>query len=615
MKLIIRFITVSQTARRDVYMSYLCGFRVKTLRHGKKVLNKVFEKISFGVCRKLYRKMKYRVKDPRKIGNHSLEYKLERTVQIQFVLIGVLGLLLLAFAVYTSVLFITDYYRPKICLSEECVGSASRILQSMNRDADPCQDFYEFACGGWIKQNPVPEWSVSWYQLDKARAQLAKVLRELLEEENDDGLPEAVLKAKTFYRTCVDTNKLEEVGIKPLQEVLQKLGLSPSPPVTANANFTWEVTAGRGRRMLGLNVLLNVKVEEGVRNNSRYRILIDQVSPGFNKAFLLKPTWFARELALYHKHVKAMIALIDQKIDAHNFADDVLEFSKKLASIMTSERQRRSGDHLTYDMTIEELQGSRNRPAQWKEHDWEQYLNLVFANTSVTLDPQHDRVIVKDMPYLKRLSVLLNETKPIRIERFLWWNMFSAIAPLTLDAFRQLNFELSKAMYETPQRTPRWKICTTETNYNLGDALSYLYVKRYFDDNSRLKALEMIGDVREAFAETIQKVDWMDASTKFQTLKKLKEIRNLVGFPKWLLTDEQLNKHYQDIEVVEGNLFETYMNLMWITVKKSLELLGEIPDRNAWVSSATTVNAYYWNTRNSICKCDFKSNLFQGLLS
>lgn len=480
-------------------------------------------------------------------------------------------------------------------------ATASRILQALNKDVEPCNDFYEFACGGWIKRNPVPDWATSWDQLAKLREQLVNDLRELLEAKDEEGLPESVIKAKSLYRTCVNTDKLEADGIKPIQKILVKLGLPPRPPTEVSANFTWEDVAGRGRRNLGLNVLLSVQVAEDVRNTSRNRVVIEQVSPGFSDRYLLQPEQFSHELAQYHKYIKSMISIADNETDAEQFADDIVEFSKKLAKIMTPVEVRRSGTHLFHEVSVQQLiQGSSAGPPQWKLHDWERYLKLVFSNTSVVLHPQQDRVIVMDLPYLHKLCVLLSETKPVIVERFVWWSVFSTVAPMTLAAFRALGFEFSRAVFGLQQRTPRWKSCTANVNANFGVALSYLYVKRHFDYTSRQKAIEMVEDVRSAFAAAVQELDWMDSSTRLKTLEKLSAIRNFVGFPAWLLTKEQLDKHYKHAEVIEGSLFESYLKLTFAAVKKSLESLREKPDRNRWVATATTVNAFYSATLNSV---------------
>ncbi|CAB3241292.1 unnamed protein product [Arctia plantaginis] len=525
----------------------------------------------------------------------------ERTVRCSSVLICALGISLIALAVYTAVLVLTEYRSPRPCLSEECVGTASRILKALNKDVNPCTDFYEFACGGWIKQNPVPDWATSWDQLARLREQLVMDLRELLEAKSDEGLPESVVKAKSLYRTCVNTEKLEVDGIKPIEGILQRLGLPPRPPTESTANFSWVEVAGLGRRVLGLNVLLSVQVAEDVRNTSRNRVVIEQVSPGFSDRYLLQPEQFSHELEQYHKYIKSMISIADNTTDAGQFADDIIDFSKKLAKIMTPVEVRRSGTHLFHEVSVQQLiQGSSSGPAQWKEHDWKRYLELVFSNTSVELHPNTDRVIVMDLPYLQKLSILLSDTKPVIIERFLWWSVFSTMAPMTLGAFRELGFEFSRAVFGLQQRTPRWKSCTANVNANFGVALSYLYVKTHFDTTSRQKAIEMIEDVRSAFAEAVQELDWMDSSTRLKTLSKLKAIRNFVGFPSWLLTHEQLDKHYKHASVMEGNLFETYLILTSAAVKKSLESLREKPDRNRWVATATTVNAFYSATLNSV---------------
>lgn len=552
--------------------------------------------------------MKYKVKDIDAESHHSgrisdsnLEEKLERTVRCSSVLIAALGICLIALAVYTGVLVVTEYMSPRPCLSEECVGTASRILQALNKDVDPCTDFYEFACGGWIKRNPVPEWATSWDQLSKLREQLVSDLRELLEADNDDSLPKSVLKAKSLYKTCINTDKLEVDGIKPIEDILQKLGLPPRPPTEASENFTWVEVAGRGRRTLGLNVLLSVQVAEDVRNTSRNRVVVEQVSPGFSERYLLQPEQFSHELEQYHKYIKSMLSIADKDGDAGQFADDIIDFSKKLAKIMTPVEVRRSGTHLFHEVSAQQfIQGSSGGPSQWNEHDWSRYMELVFSNTSVSLHPQTDRIIVMDLPYLHKLSVLLSDTKPVIVERFLWWSVFSTMAPMTLSAFRDLGFEFSRAVFGLQQRTPRWKSCTANVNANFGVALSYLYVKKHFDQTSRQKAIEMIEDVRSAFAEAVQQLDWMDTTTRLKTLNKLKAIRNFVGFPAWLLTHEQLDKHYKYAEVVEGSLFATYLNLTWAAVKKNLEALREKPDRNRWVATATTVNAFYSATLNSV---------------
>ncbi|XP_013141523.1 PREDICTED: uncharacterized protein LOC106105645 [Papilio polytes] len=303
--------------------------------------------------------MKYKVKDVESDSQSSnampdckLEEKLERTVRRSSVLICALVLSLAALGGYTAVLLLADHSTTTPCLSEECVGTASRILSSLNRDVEPCTDFYEFACGGWIKKN---------------------------------------------------------------------------------------------------NVLLSVQVAEDVRNTSRNRVVVEQVSPGFSERYLLQAQQFAHELAQYEQYIRDMVSVADPDVDAQRFADDIITFSKSLAKIMTPMEVRRSGTHLFHEVSLSQLlQGTAGGPPQWTQHNWEKYLKLVFANTSVTLDPITDRIIVMDLPYLQKLSVLLNETEPVVVERFLWWSVFSTVAPMTLRS----NSEEFAEAWRCPRGSP-----------------------------------------------------------------------------------------------------------------------------------------------------------------
>ncbi|XP_047519759.1 neprilysin-4-like [Pieris napi] len=549
--------------------------------------------------------MKYKVKDAdsesHRRSDSGLEEKLERTVRCSSVLIIALGLCLIALGLYTTVLVITEYTSPKPCLSEVCVGTASRVLSALNRDVEPCTDFYEFACGGWIKKNPVPEWATSWDQLAKLREQLTSDLREVLEAGDREDLPKSVLKAKALYRTCIDTDKMEAEGIKPIQALLTSLGLPPRPPSTVSTNFTWEDVSAKVRRRLGLNVLISVQVAEDVRNTSRNRVVIEQVTPGFSERYLLQPEQFGQELEQYRKYIKEMITIVDPDTDAEKFANEIIETSQSLARIMTPMEVRRSGTHLFHDVSVSQfVQGTGAGPAEWSEHDWDKYLKLVFSNTSVELQPHEDRLIVMDLPYLQKLATLLSTTEPVLIERFIWWSVFSTVSPMTLTSFRELGFEFSRAVYGLRARAPRWKTCTANVNANFGLALSYLYVNQHFDNASRIKAIEMVEDVREAFGQTVRHLEWMDGSTRDRTLRKLRAIRNFVGFPAWLLEKAKLDRHYEKAEVIEGNLFETFLKLTNAAVEKSFKSLREKPDRNRWVATATTVNAFYSATLNSV---------------
>ena len=136
-----------------------------------------------------------------------------------------------------------------------------------------------------------------------------------------------------------------------------------------------------------------------------------------------------------------------------NYANEIIEFGTKLAKIMATPEERRSADHLLHDVTIDELQQLTDlRALQW---NWTKYLESVFENTNVTINPTVDRVILIDLQYLQKLPLLLSITQPATIVRYVWWSVYSTVAPLTLQKFRDLGFQFSQKVFGLKEKTPR----------------------------------------------------------------------------------------------------------------------------------------------------------------
>nr|CAD7439516.1 unnamed protein product [Timema bartmani] len=512
------------------------------------------------------------------------------------------------------------------CISKDCVQSASRIFESVNKEVNPCEDFYEFACGGWIKSHPVPETQSSWDQFWSLREALLLDLRELLEEPGSEDEINPVKQARALYRTCLDQDKLEVLGVEPMMEVMKRLKVSPGPPRARKPSedkFDWVYTAGRAQRVLGLNMLFGFWVSQDIRNTSRNLMVVDQISPGISERYLLDTERFHTELTEYRRYIEDMVRVFeahlvqkqhptdDHKEDneeehdinklslaflhgrveragesvAEQFTDDILEFSTKLAAIMTSAEDRRDPKNLFHEMTLAQLQELTDVPDAGANMNWTWYLDNVLKDTNVTLDLEKDIVVVMEMNYLQKLANLITKTDPVVLERYVWWSVFSTLAPLTLQEFRDLAFRFSKQVFGLTQKTPRWKGCTGNVNSNFGMAVSYLYVQKHFNNQSRVKALEMVNDIRSAFTEIVTELQWMDEETKQRTLDKAHAMRPFIGFPGWLLTPGELEKYYKGAsdniaEIVEGQLFESYLQLSQASVKKTLEDIRRSPDYN-----------------------------------
>ncbi|KAJ9597235.1 hypothetical protein L9F63_011909, partial [Diploptera punctata] len=554
------------------------------------------------------------VTDPHLEGNTGSQTSARLVVAIALLATAVVALAA-AVAVLTTVnikaeermLFAQRIRSTGSCTSEQCVRSAARILDSLDRSVDPCEDFYQFACGGWIHRNPVPDSQTQWDQFRALREQLLLQLKGLLEGEGSSEDLKPVQQARTLYKTCLNIEKLELLGLKPLTDVLERLGLSSTGAPPSEENFDWLETVAKSQRTLGLNVLFGFWVSQDVRNTSRNLMVVDQISPGISERYLLDPVRFKSELTEYRRFIQDMIQVYQQHVNdsdqsAAKLADEILDFSTKLASIMTPAESRRDPKNLFHEMTVYALQNLTDIDDESinPKLNWTRYLDYIMEDTNVTLDLSTDPLMVMDINYLQKLAHLISITDQETIEKFVWWSVFSTLAPLTLQEFRDLAFRFSQNVFGLQQKTARWKGCTGNVNSNFGMAVSYLYIQKHFNNASRAKALEMVNDIRSAFVEIVSDLDWMDEETKQRTLEKAHAMRPFIGFPGWILTPGELEKYYERAEVVDGLLFETYLRLSEESVKTSLEDLRKAPDHDRWISPATTVNAFYSPILNSV---------------
>ncbi|XP_011500775.1 PREDICTED: neprilysin-11-like [Ceratosolen solmsi marchali] len=488
----------------------------------------------------------------------------------------------------------------EMCQSEECIRTAARVIEGLNKSVEPCEDFYNFACGGWIAKHPIPQSETSWDQLSFLREELLKNLRILLEESDHDDDPTSVKMARAFYRTCMDTVSVESLGLSPIFHIMERLGLPKQLPMNNNEAQKLDVAklSGMVQRLLGLNLFVTFDISEDVQDTTRNKMMMEQVSPGFSERYLLDPQRFQSELQEYKKYIKSMVELIGAGEKSSEFAEEILEFSTRIAKILTTPEERRSANHFFHEVTVDQLQKVTDMEMlQW---NWTTYLSNVFNNTNVTISSTTDQIIIIDLKYLQKLPRLLWVTPPATLARYVWWIVYSTIAPLTLQQFRDLDFQFSRKVFGLKEKTPRWKSCTGNVNADFGMALSYMYVRRHFDEESRDKALNMLMDVRTAFDKMVAELEWMDAGTRARAHRKLHAMRPFVGFPDWITKSEKLDKFYSGAEVVDGKLFETILKLTNIGLRKRLDSLREKPDKNRWISSGTRVNAFYSASLNSV---------------
>ncbi|XP_042146201.1 neprilysin-2-like [Ixodes scapularis] len=234
----------------------------------------------------------------------------------------------------------------KVCLSPGCVNAASTLLQNMNQSVDPCENFYEFACGGWVHRHPIPEDRPSVSQFSLIWDQLKAQLRSLVEKPPQDSEPGFIHKMKHMYRSCLNTSLIDSYGEEPLQRVLRALGGWPvvEGPGWDASRFHW-LDALIQYRNFGYshNILLALFVVPDFRNNTRFIIFLDQASLGLpDRAYFLKGLNDSVVAAYLKLMTEAAGLLGADKMAAETELRDALQFETELANYSLPREERRN---------------------------------------------------------------------------------------------------------------------------------------------------------------------------------------------------------------------------------------------------------------------------------
>ncbi|XP_030072625.1 endothelin-converting enzyme 2 isoform X1 [Microcaecilia unicolor] len=514
--------------------------------------------------------------------------------QLELVL-GLLSLLLAGLLLGCVIALGVQYNKDPshtVCLTEACIKVTSTILESLDRTMDPCQDFYQYACGGWIKRNPLPDGRSRWNTFNNIWDQNQAILKHLLENATFNSSSEAECKTQRYYLSCLQESKIEELGARPLIDLIEKIG-------GWNISGAWnkdnlmevlKTTSGTYRAV----PFFTVYVSADSRSSNSNIIQVDQ-----SGLFLPSRDYYLNKTA----NEKVLNAYLDYMVELgmllggdHGSTREqmklVLEFETLLANITVPQDERRDEEKIYHKMTVTELQ--QLAPAV----DWLDYLN--FALTPLDLNDT-EPVVVYGKEYLQQVSQLISDMDRSVLNNYMIWNLVQKTASGLDQRFENAQEKLLETLYGTKKScTPRWQTCISNTDDTLGFALGSLFVKATFDKDSKETAEGMVGEIREAFEETLAALQWMDDKTLQSAKEKADAIYDMIGFPEFILDNKELDDVYDGYEVSEDSFFQNLLNFYNFSAKVMADQLRKPPNRDQWSMTPQTVNAYYLPTKNEI---------------
>ncbi|MGH9522955.1 MAG: M13 family metallopeptidase, partial [Terriglobales bacterium] len=394
-------------------------------------------------------------------------------------------------------------------------------VRSMDRAADACVDFYQYSCGGWMKNNPIPADQARWSVYGKLYQDNQRFLWGILDQlsRQKTGRNANQQKIGDYFGACMDETAVNKLGAKPLQPYLDKIAsmrsLRDLPPVLGYLHTSME-TGG---------LLFNFGSNQDFANSESMIAFANAGGLGLpDRDYYTKDDARSKDLrAKYVAHVQRMFELLgDRPETAQAEAATVMDIETALAKSQLARVERREPHNLFHKVDFKGLQELT------PDFDWAAYEKAVGL-------PQQNSFNVTQPAFYKEVEVQLKSRSLGDLKTYLRWHVLHAAAPFISEPFVMENFNFfSKTLHGTPQLRPRWKRCVSLVDGQLGDALGQEFVRRAFSPELKQKTVTMTKQIEQAMADDINSLTWMGPETKQQALLKLHRIVNKIGYPdKW----------------------------------------------------------------------------------
>ncbi|XP_025081161.1 neprilysin-4-like [Pomacea canaliculata] len=487
-----------------------------------------------------------------------------------------------------------------VCQTFECLDSAAYIAKSINISVDPCEDFYQFACGRWLEDHQIPADDTSVNSFSIISDDIKQTLKELLILD-DPQAPEAVKQARTYFRSCMDVDTIDKLGKKPLLDLLDLNGSGIYPtlqPSWTDTGMTFsdivEYLTNWGA--FESNALINMRVDVDEMQSDSNIILFSQTD-------LILPS---RDMYLGERNSKAMTLLeilygeVLKALDADattaaQDAKDVVDFEIQLAKALDPPEKLLDRANQLRKMSL------ANLTKTFPEFDWLHYLRRQFNKTgenyNITLN---EMVAIDAFDYYTKLFALVNKTSSRTLLNYGVWSFVIPLLHLLDKELRDLQANFMKDFKEKVRVTERWQICVAEAEELLTDVVSRLYVDKRFSPQDKQRMEKMIDSLMRTFRELLQENSWLTQPTKEEALKKLSFITRKVGYPDFILNDTALNAANDMYEVNRANYFGNFIDIKKKNNIMMLQSLHEPVDRTEWLISPASARASYVSVTNEI---------------
>jgi len=448
----------------------------------------------------------------------------------------------------------------------------------MDRSVSPSVDFYHFADGEWLKNNPVPADKSRWASFMELSERNWYLIHGILEDaaQQSKSLPlnSPTRKVGDFYASVMDTNRIEALGLKPIAGDLRKIDRlnSTRDLIALLADF----------HQRGIGGLFSIGFGPDSKNSSIYAIELEQGGIALpDRDYYVKDT-LADKLSKYHDHVVKMFILLgDTPAEAATNADTVVAMETALAKASRTRVERRDPEKNYNKFTTPDL-AARTPALPWK---------LYFGDRNVD-NPVYE--IVGQPEFFDEVNHLLQERPLADWKTYLRWHLLHDSAPFLPAAFADENFNFfGRVMSGQPQQEPRWKRAAHMIDGSIGEALGQLYVEKYYPPEAKARMNDLVENEKSVFHDRLEKVSWMTDATRAKALAKFTHFTQKIGYPVKF-------RDYSSVVIRRDDLLGNVRRAEVFESRREIARIGKPVDRTEWGMTPETVNAYFNPEQNEI---------------
>lgn len=482
----------------------------------------------------------------------------------------------------------TKFYLPFIALAliatscnskKEATQESGIRLANLDQTINPRNDFYQYACGGWMKANSLTDEYSSFGSFDQLaennRTQIKGLIEELAKKQSQPG--SITQKIGDLYNIAMDSAKLNADGVAPIKEYLDKLA------AIKDRNGLSQEIATMHRDGFGPFFGLYVGADDMNSSMNIAQLYQGGLSLGEREYYLDGDDHTKEIRTKFEEHVGKMFQLAGFTAEeAQKAAKNVMKVETRLAEASKSAVELRDPYANYNKITVAQLK------KEVPSIDWDAYF------TTIGLKDLQD-VNVGQMDEIKTVADLLKKEDLDVLKAYLQWNVINTASSYLSDNFVAQNFDFyGRTLSGTKEMQPRWKRAVSAVNGVLGEAVGQMYTEKYFPAAAKERMIKLVGNLQKALGERIQGLEWMSEETKAKALEKLAAFHVKVGYPdKW--------RDYSNLEIKNDSYWANIIRSNHFDHDKMIAKAGKPVDKDEWLMTPQTVNAYYNPTTNEIC--------------